>query len=280
MSQRIRPLPLELLAALLMVVAISACGSDGGKGARQPDGKTATTKPNDLPAGAEALVGHYAHFDAVAYEDKTMKTLIISTGFSDLELRNGVMWNQMTFCHADTVMDQKIDVSISDRATQAIKPVATPVEVTEVNGRLHVSRPATPTAIGIKLDDPTNEPLPKDPSDPRIFDADGDGHPGVTSTVKVTKDLQGQIYLARREIFAYDVTQTSPNRLVGSITDNSEQLIIGASDPVFLVPAQWKQLDDPTRNPVIWQRVDKDLDCAGLAQKRTDLFPPNPEANW
>ena len=209
-----------------------------------------------------------------------MKTLIISTGFSDLELKNGVMWNRMTFCHADTVTDQDIDVSISDAATRAIKPVATPVEVTEVDGKLHVSRPATPTAIGIRMDDPAHEPLPTDPNDPRIFDADGDGNPGVTSTVKVTDALQGEIYLARREVFAYEVTQVDPDRLTGSITDDSEQLIIGASNPVFLVAAQWKQVDDPALNPVIWQRVDAGWSCDRLAQERQRLFPPNPVADW
>ena len=111
------------------------------------------------------------------------------------------------------------------------------------------TRPATPTPIGITLEDPANQTLPTDPNDPRIIDADGDGNPGVTSSVKVTEALQGQIYLIRREIFAYDVTQQSPDRLTGFITDRSEQLIVGASNPVFLATAQWKQIDDrtPTR---------------------------------
>ena len=186
----------------------------------------------------------------------------------------------MTFCSADTVMDQAVEVSISDAATAAIKPIATPVEVTEVDGRLRIVRPATPTAIGIVLDDPANEALPTDPADPRVIDADGDGNPGVTSSIKVSEDLQGEVYLARREIFAYDLIQQSPDRLVGSITDRSEQLILGASDPLFLASAQWEQIDDPTRNPVIWQRVDPGWDCARLAAERAALFPPNPTIDW
>jgi len=280
MNCRTRSFRWVLLAALPVTLAagLAACSSDDAG----PTKSTAaiTTSVPTLPEGADQLVGRYAHFDVVAYEDKTMKTVIISTGFSDLTLRKGVMWNQMTFCHADTALDQDVDVSISDAATQAIKPVATPVEVTAVDGKLHVSRPATPTGIGIKLADPAHDVLPSDPKDPRIFDADGDGHPGVTSTVRVTKDFSGQIYLARREIFAYDLTQQTPDRLVGTVTDHSEQVILGASDPAFLTPAQWKQLDDPKRNPVIWQRVDDDMDCAGLARQRARLFPPNPKADW
>ena len=74
--------------------------------------------------------------------------------------------------------------------------------------------------------------------------------------------------------------QVDPDRLEGSITDRSEQLILGASDPAFLTPAQWVQVDDPARNPVIWQRVDPSWDCDRLARERGDLFPPNPDADW
>ena len=199
-----------------------------------------SARPPPLTGGSPRVPrtwsGRWAHFDVVAYADPSMNTGIISTGFADLELRDGELWNQMTFCHADTVTDQPIEVSISDAATQAITPVATPVEVTEVDGELQLSRPPTPTPIGIRLEDPANESLPDDPNDPRIFDADGDGNPGVTSTVKVSDDLQGEIYLARREIFAYDVTQVDPDRLEGSITDSSEQLILGASNPALPDP--------------------------------------------
>ena len=179
-----------------------------------------------------------------------MKTLIISTGFADLELRDGELWNQMTFCHADTVTDQAIEVSISDAATQAIKPIATPVEVTEVDGELHVSAPATPTADRHRAGRPRQRDAARPTRTTRASSTPtATATPGVTSTVKVSEDLQGEIYLARREIFAYDVTQVDPDRLEGTITDSSEQLILGASDPAFLTPAQWVQVDDPALQP-------------------------------
>ena len=278
MSTRRTSIRRSVAALSSLAFLLAACGSSGSDDAAPEE--TTTTVASTLPEGAEELEGRYAHWDVVAYEDDVLKTLIISSGFADLEIRDGEMWNQMTFCHADTVVDQPIDVSISDAATQAITPIATPVEVTVVDGKLHVSRPATPTGIGIEFEDPANDELPTDPNDPRIFDADGDGNPGVTSTVKLSEDLQAEIYLARREIFAYDVTQTDPDRLEGSITDNSEQLILGATDPAFETPTQWIQVDDPELNPVIWQRVDGDWDCDRLAEERATLFPPNPEADW
>lgn len=260
---------LQRLGALVVAstaIAVAGCSSGGSS--------------SSLPKGTSALVGRWAHFDVVAYEDPTMKTLIITTGFSDLELRDGRLWNQMTFCHADTPTDQSIKVSISDTATRAITPVATPVEVTEADGKLRIHRPTTPTGIGIRLADPAVDVLPTDPNDPRIVDADGDGHPGVTSRVKVGDSLEGEIYIARREIFAYTLTEQTEDRLTGFVTDGSEQLVVGASDPVFMAKGQWKQIDDVSRNPVIWQRVDPSWDCDRLATERAALFPPNPIPDW
>lgn len=263
----------SLLLVAALVIGVSACGSESSDDAD-------ASSSSDLPEGTEDLVGRWAHYDVVAYEDDVMKTLIISTGFSDLEMRDGELWNVQRFCHADVRNDQNMDVSLSDAATRAIVPIDTPVEVTEVDGSLRVVRPATPTPIGIDLEDPANEVLPDDPDDPRITDDDDDGNPGVTTKVVVNEDLQGEIYLARREIFAYDVTQESPDRMVGFITDGSEQLILGASNDLFLVQSDWKQIDDEDRNPVIWQRVDEDWDCDRLAAERDDLFPPIPAADW
>ncbi len=275
---RARPALAVAAAAALLVAA--GCSSDDGADAEATT-TTAAAESSSLPAGAEDLEGRWAHFDVVAYEDDTMKTLIISTGFADLEVRDGELVNQMVFCHADTANDLGTEVTFSDAATQAILPIATPVEVSGDEGSLRVVRPATPTPIGIDLEDPANESLPDDPNDPRIIDADGDGNPGVTANLKVSEDLQGELYLARREIFAYDVTQVSPDRFEGTIDDDSEQLIIGASDPLFATSSgQWTQLDDPARNPVIWVRVDDDWDCDRLAAERDALFPPNPKADW
>jgi len=277
--------------AVVMIV-MAGCSSGGGAAtnADETTSSSSTAAPADLqptpetgpdlPPGADDLVGRWAHFDAVAYEDDVFRSYIISTGFSDIELRDGVLWNTQRFCHADMENDQGIETSISDEATSAIIPVDTPLEVSAEDGRLRVERPATPTPIGIALEDPATDVLPTDPDDPRIIDSDGDGFPGVTAHIKISEDLEGDLYLARREIFAYDVTEQTPDRFEGSITDRSEQLIIGATDDIFLTPAQWVQHPDPARNPVIWQRVDESWDCQQLALERNDLFPPNPPIDW
>jgi hypothetical protein len=269
---------------LVLAGTAPACGADDpdGAGASDTTAPTTGTAASALPAGAEDLAGRWAHFDVVAYDDPVMKTLVISTGFADLEVRDdGRLWNRQRFCHADMGNDLGIEVTMPDAATQAIVPVDVAVEVTEEpDGRLRVVRPFTPTPIGIDLEDPANTPLPTDPNDPRITDPDGDGNPGLSANIRVADGLEGDLFIARREIFSYDVTQEGPDRLSGSITDESEQLVIGASDPLLDVESNWVQHPDPARNPVIWVRVDDTWDCERLAAERDELFPPNPVVDW
>ncbi|MEZ5373297.1 MAG: hypothetical protein R2704_11270 [Microthrixaceae bacterium] len=227
------------------------------------------------------LAGRWAHYDIVAYEDPIMKTLIISYGYTDFAVEDGRLIESEEFCHADQVSDQPISTSISDAATQAIKPVSIPAEVSGEPGELRVRRPPTPTPLGIRLDDPANEPLPTDPDDPRIVDDDGDGKPGITVTVKVGEGLEGDLYLARREIFEYDMTQDGPDSLVGTITDSSEQLVIGTTNPVLAdTDAQWTQYPDKSLSPIMLKRVEPDWDCDRLMDARDELFPPDPAIDW
>lgn len=259
-------------ACLLAASALASCGSEGVAAG------TGSVDSTALPDGAEQLVGRWAHFDVVAYEDGDMATSIISFGFNDFSVSDGQLVDQASFCFSEQRTNQPIQTSFSDAATQAIRPPSTPVEVEEVDGVLTVHRPATPTPVGIRLADPANDRLPTDPADPRIVDDDGDGNPGVTVRIRVTDDFGGELYIARREIFAYDAALVSPDRLEGTVEDHSEQLVIGASDPVFATSkAQWVQRADRSLSPIVLVRVDDSWDCGRLAAERGTLLPPTPD---
>ena len=51
---------------------------------------------------------------------------------------------------------------------------------------------------GAYLDDPENDALPTNPSDPRVFDQDGDGKPGLTVRVSILGLLSGEVYVVQR----------------------------------------------------------------------------------
>ena len=277
-----------VVAVVAVGLLAAGCG-DGGGTADGADAATSTSTtsasttvaPADSePILGEELVGRWAHYDVVAYEDGVLKTLIISYGFNDFTVVDGEVIDSARFCFSEQRTDQPIETSLSDAATQAIRPPSTPVEVDLVDGVLRVRRAATPTPVGIRLDDPFTESLPTDPDDPRIVDDDGDGNPGITVSIRVTDELSGELYIARREIFAWEALLTGPDTLTGTVTDDSEQLIIGASDPIFAAESSWVQHPDPAKSPIILERVTDDWDCARLAEERDALFPPTPDVDW
>lgn len=236
----------------------------------------------DGPPVIEDLVGRWAHFDAVAYEDVNLKTVIISYGFNDFSIDgDGNLIDQASFCSSEQRTDQPIVTGLSDAATQAIQPPPTPVTVEIVDGTLTLTRPPSPTPVGIELDDPFNESLPTDPEDPRIVDADGDGNPGITVTIEVTETISGELYIARREIFSYEATLVAPDRIEGLVVDESEQLVIGASADMFNVDrTDWAQHPDSEKSPLLLVKVDETWGCDRLAAERDAIFPPSPEVDW
>jgi hypothetical protein len=266
------------LAVVLTAAGFVAGACNSAQGSPAAVSAPAATAP--AVAGSE-LAGRWAHYDIVAYQDSLMKTMIISYGFTDFAVEGGRLIESEEFCHAEQVSNQPIRTSISDAATRAIKPVSTPVELSGEIGARRVVRPGTPTPVGIRLQNPATDVLPQDPDDPRIVDDDNDGKPGITVVVHFSDTEQGELYLARREIFAYDMVQDGPDSLSGTVQDSSEQLVVGASTPILeSTDAQWDQVADTSLSPIRLKRVGADWDCERLMAERDRLFPPDPGIGW
>jgi hypothetical protein len=236
--------------------------------------------PTSKEEAIAAMVGHYAHYDIVAYEGETangpLSTFIVSYGYTDLVIEDGALVAYDRFCRAEYIANQNFDTIFSDAATQAIQPTGAIVDVYEENGLWKLYRPATPTLNGIDGD--PNAPLSMDRNDPLLRDDDKDGKPGVTVVVKLFGLIEGEIYIARREIFANEMTLYSDGSLRGNVIDDSEQLVIGASLAILDTPNNPPQRRDPGLNPILLIPVSDDVDtCEGLMEIRDSLFPPEPE---
>jgi len=241
-----------------------------------PDWEPPATREEALVA----IAGHYAHYDVVAYQGTTpngpLSTFVISYGFTDFVIEDGELVEYDRFCRATYKANQSFVTTFPDAATQAIQPRSTVVDVFQENGDWKLRRPATPTLIGIDGD--PDEPLPMDPDNDLINDDDNDGKPGVTVFVRLFGLIQGEIYIARREIFETDLTLYADGSLRGSVTDNSEQLVIGASLGILNTPNNPDQRDDPGLNPIILIPIPESMDtCDELIANRDALFPPEPE---
>ena len=91
----------------------------------------------------------------------------------------------------------------------------------------------------ISLDNPQQNPLPSDASDPRIFDQDQDGKPGLTANL--IGFPEGSVSLIQKSSDEWRAqistieNQSSINEISGSITWQEEQQIIEASNDVLLI---------------------------------------------
>jgi hypothetical protein len=237
--------------------------------------------PQDIDGVKQSLVGHYAHYDIIAYEDETtktpMKTFIISYGFTDFFLEDGKLFQKDSFIHAEQKINQaRINSYFRDEAVQAIKPRIQEVELTLVDGIWHMYRPPTPTLLGI-TGDPLL-PLSRDPEDPRLVDPDEDGNPGVTVDISISKIINGEIYITRREIFTNYLTLHSNGTLYGYVKDESEQFVIGASLKMLAQPSASIQNPDFGLSPIMLIPISEDIDTAEeLMEIRDQLFPPEPD---
>lgn len=94
---------------------------------------------------------------------------------------------------------------------------------------------------GIDLDDPIADPVPTDPDDEAVVDADGDGNPGVTM------ELEGsgcERYMGQRQIVKFYGSLVAPNDVVGSSVRTTETVVYGASGAVCELAPDVRANDD------------------------------------
>ncbi len=227
-----------------------------------------------------ALLGHYAHYDVVAYEDsgtKTpMKTFVVSYGFTDFVERDGKILQIDRFVHASNRINQRgVESSFPDAATEAIAPRVQEVRLYEEDGAWRVYRPESPVLLGVGGD--PSRPLARDPKDPLLLDPDNDGHPGVTVRIAIGGILKGELYITRREIYRYHLALHPDGRWIGRVEDLSEQFVVGASMAILRQESNNRQIPDPGLNPVILVRVPESVSTwKDLEAMRDELFPPEP----
>jgi len=237
----------------------------------------------------EKVEGRYAHYDIVAYYSDmgfmgVFKNLIISYGFTTFEKEGDKLKITDRFCHSEQITNQDFTAEVPDELTQAIIPDSTYMDIKQDDdGNFYLWRPRTPTLLGIEYEDPYNTPLPKSikKDDPRLVDADFDGKPGVTVFIDMFNKRE-EIYIARREIFAFEAYLKESGNIEGVVHDDSEQLVIDATN--FLLKNQsneWVQYrgkngDDYSLSPIILVPIDESYDCEEMMKKRNELFPPNP----
>jgi hypothetical protein len=96
------------------------------------------------------------------------------------------------------------------------------------SGQLTLTLPTLIEVFGAILTDPACEALPVDANDPRLFDTDGDGFPGIT--VDLSGLISGTLRSVQRQATALRGMAVAADRVEGGMAYESDQSVV-ASDP-------------------------------------------------
>ena len=125
---------------------------------------------------------------------------------------------------------------------------------------------------GASLENPETDELPVDPDDPRVFDQDEDGSPGMTVNVNLLGLVEAQIHVVQRVQYELSGTVLSSDRIEGLIRWTDEQVVLAATNPLLMADSDGYPDPDPTRHTFLMIRAQQDWTCAWLREHWRDLF--------
>lgn len=88
--------------------------------------------------------------------------------------------------------------------------------------------------LGAKLEDERADALPVSPDDPRVWDQDGDGLPGVT--VRIEGLVDGEVYVAQRSWSDLVGEVRGADEIAGRVRFDQEQVVLGATSALLEDP--------------------------------------------
>lgn len=136
--------------------------------------------------------------------------------------------------------------------------------------RYRFIQPRTYEIRGVRLIDAANEALPKSAEDPRVYDQDQDGRPGVT--VRVTGLVDGEVWVVQRDSHEVEGLVAGPDQVEGTIRWSKEQAVLGADNPLLTSPLPSVPDPDPSRSRMEMVRLQDDLDCVEILADEASLF--------
>lgn len=163
-------------------------------------------------------------------------------------------------CHIEIVSSSAL---VRTELPAALKQVLPRVEL---DARLEphadgyrLRQPPRSIVLGAQLRDLVRDPLPTSASDRRVFDQDGDGHPGVT--VRVRGIASGELYIVQRATSLLDGTGRD-GRFYGQVRFSSEDIVLGATRRILTLRTNTRP--DLARSTFRLERLPRGTTCREL----------------
>jgi len=115
----------------------------------------------------------------------------------------------------------------------ALRPLPRTATLSEDGDEIVFAQPPYLEVRGAVLENAQADELPTDPDDPRVFDQDGDGHPGMTVSVKILGIIEWQTFVVQRVRYSLRGTVVGPDRVEGRIEWSDEQTVLEATNALL-----------------------------------------------
>lgn len=150
---------------------------------------------------------------------------------------------------------------------RALEPPTLNARLKREGAQLRLMQPRTWSVVGARLDDVVKDTLPTSASDPRVFDHDRDGHPGVT--VRVEGIVTGDIYVVQRSWSELEGLMRGEEGFKGYVRFGQEQVVLGATKRMLRNPLAARP--DLNRSVFQLKRVEEGATCASVRRLAASL---------
>ena len=172
-----------------------------------------------------------------------------------------------TYCHTEVLCSNWIlKTEVPDLAVQSFDPPVRTGRIYETEDGWKLEQDWHLEIRGCTLEAPETEELPVSADDPRVFDSDGDGHPGFTIPVSALGIVGGDTYVVQRLRYRTADASVSADRIEGPLDWSSEQIVVGATNGFLMTGFEQWHDPDPDVHRFFMVRLEPEADCeAALA---------------
>jgi hypothetical protein len=236
----------------------------------------AVTSEAEIPnlEGTWAMVQVYPQIAVLPFAGEVPRSSTVAQ-FVEVTQTGPLLTMIDTYCF--TIVDDGtplVETAIPDRFMASLRPEPRTATLTEQTASVRFESSTYVEVRGAVLDNPAVDALPTDPKDPRVFDQDEDGNPGMTVRVTILGLVEGETHVVQRVSYRLNGALVEPDRIEGTIEWTDEQVVLGATNALLEADTIGYPDPDPTASRFVMIRIDETWTCETLRERYEELLIP------
>lgn len=221
-------------------------------------------------SGRWAMIQVYPEIATLPIVGETLRTTIVAQLVDVVQTGSAVFMSD-TYCFtlvgSGTVL---LRTEVPERFMASLRPSERTAHLSSSSAGVRFVQDEYVEVRGARLADPSRDALPTSPDDPRVFDQDADGFPGMSVGVRILGFLDGTAYVVQRVRYSLNGAVTAADTICGTIRWATEQTTLGASTALLRTDAPARPHPDPSRSAFLMTRVDSSAGCDLLRQRLSE----------